>query len=164
MWESIPPVCLASDTRQSIIEEELLLTGNTLPSSSTYGHFSINYKYKINKKQVACCLRDNLQLHPMIRKPGHGIHRPMHVEERSPKFFMTPRVIFCQNLWRIHHSEHYINENITKWKIGSNYVPLLINISNLDTFSKAHHIVKTMPIRHIASPSSRNSYLPIQNF
>lgn len=34
----------------------------------------------------------------MIRKPGHGVHWSMCIEERSSQFSMTPRIMFCQNL------------------------------------------------------------------
>lgn len=51
MKTNIPPVLFTSDMRQSMIEDELLLTGNTLPSSSTYMQFGINHTYKMNKKQ-----------------------------------------------------------------------------------------------------------------
>jgi hypothetical protein len=44
----------------------------------------------------------------MIRKPGHGIHWAMHVEKRSSQFFMTPRIMFCQNLRTGKTSIYYV--------------------------------------------------------
>lgn len=52
---------------------------------------------KINE-QVTGSFEENLKLHPMIRKPGHGIHWAVRVEKRSSQFFMTPRIMFCKNL------------------------------------------------------------------
>jgi len=42
---------------------------------------------KINE-QVTGSFEENLKLHPMIRKPGHGIHWAVCVEKRSSQFFM----------------------------------------------------------------------------
>lgn len=51
-------------------------------------------------EQETSSLIGNLKFHPMIRKPGHGICWAVCVEKRSSQFFMTPRIMFRQNLRR----------------------------------------------------------------
>jgi hypothetical protein len=136
--------------RQSIIVDELLLTGNTLPSSSVYHQLRSNYKCTVNTflAKMTCGYGIqvyNLQLHPMIRKPSHGINRPMRVEECSFQFFMTPRIVFCQHLWpRSSFWTSCINHRCS----NCNITPCMY-----------YHSINTMPICHIASASPRNFYL-----
>ena len=92
----IPPLRFTSDMRQSIIEEELLLTGKTLPSFSICGQLINNQRFTVNiETSIKQIFDKNLKFHPVTGKPGHGVHWTMLVKERSSQFFMTPRVVFC---------------------------------------------------------------------
>lgn len=144
--------------RQSITVEELLLTGNALPSSSIYKNLIINQKHTVETETVTrCILKNNLQFHPMRGKPRHGILRTVRVKERSSQFFVTSWIVFCQNL----QTDHLPNiELLSQYRL----IKQLFSKTNVFFASRGkedYQIVSTMPVCHIAPASSWNFHLRI---